>query len=792
MNHLGIAHDSIQVPYICGGYKACGQDFYEYPQQCGFDITELRRGNLNGKTATEVAAFLQAWLFFGLMECLFAQSDIIIDDDDFLTFEEDQPDATNYLIDTICLPAYIMYFFVDVAIKYDMYDSNSIRSRTDLIQFAHTVINDIILWRAEEPLYDASGLETLDLIILSSMLLCEFLMDALERAFVFECLNKGDSPVVSVRRENHHDDVEDIRLVAESSRSAGGDQIPYVAISHVWSDGLGNPTENSLPRCQLLRLQRLVNNLYHTEVVDDNDHAMNPIYFWIDTLCVPLQEEYRMKAIVLMNQSYENAEKTLVIDSWLENIGLDEDNIVNLLKIRSCTWSQRLWTLPEGSLARENGLFFQAGEVPFQADNLFQTQRTDEPEYISFYTKEMNPSLVQSEPELTRVLDTMIESIPLLNPTSLRFLTQTKEEYSADSSMPQPVLHRLWSMVSLWVHRPFPCMEGVKYYLGMRWIGNRPPEGRGVQTPNDITLMGSSLKNRSTSRPEDEPICLAALLRVELVDILKERQLEKRMAVLARMMDEVGSSVLFMRGVPRLEIEGLRWMPKTFMVRGKNETSEHAISRHQMGKVSESGLLLTRDGIWLEDSLSSSTAAQEDETHNNDAVIAVEGEACETAFFRLSIDELYGYQHLGNFQQQFLAPDSIASIKNETQNTKSQTTTRRKQRFNKNENRSQMKKKSGMDNINTSLLFIRRHSLNPFFKRRSEGILARTRLPAPGTKKRKANSGDTTIAKDEDVLHVTYLGQATLMPCDNNLTSTSSQRQIIIGHYVEKRRWCIG
>jgi hypothetical protein len=27
----------------------------------------------------------------------------------------------------------------------------------------------------------------------------------------------------------------------------------YVAISHVWSDRLGNPEENSLPRCQLFR-----------------------------------------------------------------------------------------------------------------------------------------------------------------------------------------------------------------------------------------------------------------------------------------------------------------------------------------------------------------------------------------------------------------------------------------------------------------------------------------------------------------------------------------------------------
>jgi len=35
----------------------------------------------------------------------------------------------------------------------------------------------------------------------------------------------------------------------------------YVAISHVWSDGMGNPTHNALPACHLLRIQRHVDGL---------------------------------------------------------------------------------------------------------------------------------------------------------------------------------------------------------------------------------------------------------------------------------------------------------------------------------------------------------------------------------------------------------------------------------------------------------------------------------------------------------------------------------------------------
>lgn len=38
-------------------------------------------------------------------------------------------------------------------------------------------------------------------------------------------------------------------------------QVRYVAISHIWADGLGNPKENAMPRCQLMLLQAGVNAL---------------------------------------------------------------------------------------------------------------------------------------------------------------------------------------------------------------------------------------------------------------------------------------------------------------------------------------------------------------------------------------------------------------------------------------------------------------------------------------------------------------------------------------------------
>ncbi|KAI0779309.1 hypothetical protein C8Q74DRAFT_683705, partial [Fomes fomentarius] len=42
-------------------------------------------------------------------------------------------------------------------------------------------------------------------------------------------------------------------------------QYPYIALSHVWADGLGNPQDNALPKCQLRRLRDFANDLYDSQ-----------------------------------------------------------------------------------------------------------------------------------------------------------------------------------------------------------------------------------------------------------------------------------------------------------------------------------------------------------------------------------------------------------------------------------------------------------------------------------------------------------------------------------------------
>jgi len=71
MDHLPDhgASEPIEVPFPGKMYD--GQDFDGYPSREGWDSEKLQDGNLDGRTAEDAAAFLQAWLYFGLLSHIF-------------------------------------------------------------------------------------------------------------------------------------------------------------------------------------------------------------------------------------------------------------------------------------------------------------------------------------------------------------------------------------------------------------------------------------------------------------------------------------------------------------------------------------------------------------------------------------------------------------------------------------------------------------------------------------------------------------------------------------------------
>lgn len=126
----------------------------------------------------------------------------------------------------------------------------------------------------------------------------------------------------------------------------------FIAVSHVWSDGLSPNDGKGLPKCQLNRLRDTMKKSPDTK----------DLPFWIDSLCVPLDSvELQNKAIQNMGQVYSHAYTVLVLDSTLRTTSSFPETLEAIVRINTGIWSKRMWTLPEGVRAKNLHFDFKDG-----------------------------------------------------------------------------------------------------------------------------------------------------------------------------------------------------------------------------------------------------------------------------------------------------------------------------------------------------------------------------------------------------------------------------------------------
>ncbi|MCJ1411140.1 hypothetical protein MMC19_005228 [Ptychographa xylographoides] len=164
----------------------------------------------------------------------------------------------------------------------------------------------------------------------------------LEEQELISILNAGGIPGVQKTRNAHGATL--YRLV-DVSRGV------YVAISHVWAHGLGNPQENALPLCQVEYLFQLVQAI-----------GSEGTFLWIDTLSVPIKSEYKRNAILGLRDIYRKAAKVLVLDRHLQQVGTHW--LEMRVQVLCSEWMKRLWTLQEGRLASDLYIQFRYQAVP--------------------------------------------------------------------------------------------------------------------------------------------------------------------------------------------------------------------------------------------------------------------------------------------------------------------------------------------------------------------------------------------------------------------------------------------
>ena len=129
-----------------------------------------------------------------------------------------------------------------------------------------------------------------------------------------QILERGYLPLLLSASPGSKTDTRTAQGIDDDDKHKPTDELPltstetygrYVCISHVWSDGLGNPHANSIPRCQYERLSAMIDRLYPSLKMP----------FWIDTICVPREPlALRRQTIMLMRKTYRNAEMVLILD----------------------------------------------------------------------------------------------------------------------------------------------------------------------------------------------------------------------------------------------------------------------------------------------------------------------------------------------------------------------------------------------------------------------------------------------------------------------------------------------
>lgn len=137
--------------------------------------------------------------------------------------------------------------------------------------------------------------------------------------------------------------------------------IPYATLSHVWSDGYGNPSENKLWKCQL----DFFDDLFE-EAQKSSPALGERKLFWIDTLAIPIHLNYRDErkiAVRQIHQVYTNARYTIVIDKGLGRMDATTTYEGAAMRILASGWMRRLWTLQEAYLSRRLYFAFAKGKL---------------------------------------------------------------------------------------------------------------------------------------------------------------------------------------------------------------------------------------------------------------------------------------------------------------------------------------------------------------------------------------------------------------------------------------------
>ena len=258
--------------------------------------------------------------------------------------------------------------------------------------------------------------------------------------------------------------------------------VDYMAVSHVWAHGIGNPKANALPSCQISRLYHLcLQRPYRFR------NSLRQVAFWIDTLCIPVDstfKEYRKLAITRLAGVFREAKRVLVLDAGLQNSSKECSRLELATRMLCAGWMKRLWTFQEAVMA------------------------------------DTTPNCSKIDVQFS---EGCLEFNSLMG-NNLRSLYHTESAVNA-------------------LYSSFPQFQSKDKMFG---------------------FLARALEYRTTSKIEDEALCLASILGIDTKPIANASTAEQRVRTMYILMEQVPNSILFHRST-RLDLQGFRWAPATLL-----------------------------------------------------------------------------------------------------------------------------------------------------------------------------------------------------------------------------------
>ncbi|KAK7709619.1 hypothetical protein SLS63_013164 [Diaporthe eres] len=312
----------------------------------------------------------------------------------------------------------------------------------------------------------------------------------------------------------------------------------FVAISHVWAEGLGNPNGNSLPSCALKWISSIVDRFqFHSDdESEDEDQQERPFEeasqgktpFWLDTICVPVSPpEMWTRAMNRLRKPYQDAALVLVLDSYLYTQDTKDIDAPEMwARILCCSWSRRLWTFQEGRLAKPGRLWIQFKDTAMSMEDIW---------------RRFNQTLATEE-----------------------LLTE---------------LHLKW--------------RGSNTIRGLAETGGPVSEStlKNFRPEPDVWDMRESLKARAVSVPTDEVLCLFCNMGLDM-ELVMRTPPEERLAVFWRNVRKIPVGLVFSTAPQKMTVPGLRWAPTSFL--GSMEKTfwyiEQSLKPRRDGFVTQYGL----------------------------------------------------------------------------------------------------------------------------------------------------------------------------------------------------------